>query len=48
MVKITQLGSDYGVSLGNGSRQALGTWGLRAMEGGDWKGGPQLRSRREL
>lgn len=34
MVKITQLGSDYGVSLGNGSRQALGAWGLMVVEGG--------------
>lgn len=33
MVKLTQLGSDYGVSLGNGSRQALGTLGPKGHGG---------------
>lgn len=33
MVKLTQLGSDNGVSLGNGSRQALGTLGPKGHGG---------------
>lgn len=31
-----------------GAGRLWGLWGLMAMEGGGWKGGLQLRSRREL